>query len=325
MGNGCLEEYPIVHAFAAKACWDDVSGVYADSLAGQDTLLSSGTCIRCNMLYNTKDAFIGPHPNAAVLDIENMYMEGNMGEGLKFISQVNGTAKVFNSKFIGNCGAFSDTTTPIPGAPQVYALSSGLPGAYLSDYCRAGGPMVASNPQAGATWQFAGNTWVSNNNNYHWYLNCATGYNTNNGTCGTATITSTDELYLGYTNSGNIAPQVFGAGDPSITVSYSHSAKFGNSGSSGPPCSGSSCNDPKLVGQPIQQAWTTYNYLNNFNIRPIPVTSPLIGAGIAVTGLTADYFGVTRPNPPTIGAAEPAVVPTVPAPGMFMSVTVPSN
>ena len=34
-------------------------------------------------------------------------------------------------------------------------------------------------------------------------------------------------------------------------------------------------------------------------------TSPAIGAGVSITGITTDYNGVTRPNPPSIGAQEP--------------------
>jgi len=38
----------------------------------------------------------------------------------------------------------------------------------------------------------------------------------------------------------------------------------------------------------------------------IPQTgSPLIGAGIADEDFTEDYYGIERPNPPSIGAAEP--------------------
>jgi hypothetical protein len=32
--------------------------------------------------------------------------------------------------------------------------------------------------------------------------------------------------------------------------------------------------------------------------------SPAIGAGIAIGGLTTDYNGSTRPNPPALGALE---------------------
>jgi hypothetical protein len=32
--------------------------------------------------------------------------------------------------------------------------------------------------------------------------------------------------------------------------------------------------------------------------------SPLLGAGIQVPGVTTDYYGVTRPVPPSMGAVE---------------------
>jgi hypothetical protein len=31
----------------------------------------------------------------------------------------------------------------------------------------------------------------------------------------------------------------------------------------------------------------------------------LVGAGTVVSGMTKDYYGVTRPTPPSIGAVEP--------------------
>jgi hypothetical protein len=324
-GSGCLEEYPIVHGFPAKGCWDDLSGVYADSLAGQDTQIDSVTCLYCNMLYNTKDGFIGPHPSATTVDIENSTFIGNMGQDIKFITAIGGTAKVLNNEVIGNCSRFSDPSNPIPGAPQVYGLASGLGGAYLSDYCRAGGNAVASNVQSGATWTFAGNTWVSNNyGSYHWFISCGPAYKLNDGSCGTATINVTDNIFLGYYNSpGTSGPQVYGVGDSSIVFTPSHNDNFGNTGG-GPPCSGSGniCTTPGLVGQPIQQAWTNQSFLDGFNIYP-GVGSQCIHTGVAVSGMTTDYYGVTRPASPTIGAAEPSIVPTVPAPAMFMSVTVP--
>ncbi len=44
--------------------------------------------------------------------------------------------------------------------------------------------------------------------------------------------------------------------------------------------------------------------MDHFNFHPL-AGSPAVGHGVSVSGLTKDFFGVTRPNPPTIGAAEP--------------------
>jgi hypothetical protein len=40
-----------------------------------------------------------------------------------------------------------------------------------------------------------------------------------------------------------------------------------------------------------------------FNFTPAS-GSPLVGAGIAIAGITTDYNGTTRPNPPAIGAIQ---------------------
>ena len=54
------------------------------------------------------------------------------------------------------------------------------------------------------------------------------------------------------------------------------------------------CSDPLLVGE------------SNINaINPgLTSGSPAIGAGLAISGITTDYNGSTRPNPPALGAFE---------------------
>ena len=55
------------------------------------------------------------------------------------------------------------------------------------------------------------------------------------------------------------------------------------------------CGDPDMVGE------------SNINaINPnITSSSPAINSGIAISGITTDYNGNTRANPPAIGAMEP--------------------
>ncbi|HEX3969665.1 MAG TPA: choice-of-anchor Q domain-containing protein [Edaphobacter sp.] len=55
------------------------------------------------------------------------------------------------------------------------------------------------------------------------------------------------------------------------------------------------CADPLLLGESNIDAI-------NPNLTP---TSPAIGAGTPISGITTDFNSVTRPNPPTIGAQEP--------------------
>ena len=40
-GNGCQEEYPIIHTFPAVVCYDDGSNGFGDAISGQDTNLDS--------------------------------------------------------------------------------------------------------------------------------------------------------------------------------------------------------------------------------------------------------------------------------------------
>jgi hypothetical protein len=46
---------------------------------------------------------------------------------------------------------------------------------------------------------------------------------------------------------------------------------------------------------------TTDGPVTNFELQD---TSPARGAGIAFGGLTTDFFGAARPNPPSVGALE---------------------
>ena len=64
------------------------------------------------------------------------------------------------------------------------------------------------------------------------------------------------------------------------------------------------CVDPLFVAEPWGTGTTfTESELDNFNFHPTS-GSPAIGSGIAIPGLTTDYYGVTRATP-SIGAVEP--------------------
>ena len=81
IGNGCLEEYPIVHTqFPALSCWDSTTGGFGDSWSGQNTELDSFTCDHCYIAYNTKDAALGPHTLLKNLSVTNSSFVGNMGQ-----------------------------------------------------------------------------------------------------------------------------------------------------------------------------------------------------------------------------------------------------
>ena len=104
-----------------------------------------------------------------------------------------------------------------------------------------------------------------------------------------------------YPNTGQ-APGLYYM-DGTVVLSSANNIEYGVR--NGDACSGSIlCIDPLLVNEPAQGAVPPETTLDNFNFHPA-VNSPAIGAGIAIPGLTTDYYGAKRPNPPTIGAVEP--------------------
>jgi hypothetical protein len=64
-----------------------------------------------------------------------------------------------------------------------------------------------------------------------------------------------------------------------------------------------------LLNEPSQTwvneaALDVFNPFNAGNSFEITASSPAKGKGMALSGLTADYYGTTRATPPAIGALE---------------------
>ena len=306
VGNGCLEQYPIANQqYPALACWDSNDGGFGDSWSGQTTELDGFSCDQCLIAYNAKDAAMGPHTLIKNLTITNSSFYGNMGQQGKWGTTQNNTTLFQNNTYIGNCQRMSEQ---LPGAAQNFNLSTGLPGSYLSNYCRAAGDLFDYFADLGSTVHFYGNTFVGYN---------ATILNLGFATAGQGASTPyyfSDNVFLGYTtstsnypNTGE-SPGLFYLGDPSVAIVSSSNDEFGVRNSN---CDGTFagthalCSDPSLVSEPAQGAWPPETVFDNFNFHPSS-TSPLIGAGTPESGMTTDYYGVTRPNPPSIGAVEPA-------------------
>ncbi len=301
IGNGCYEEYPVKHDFPAQVCYDDGSNGFGDAWSGQDTDLDTFVCDHCVIAYNTKDGFIGPHTNIHTLTVTNSQSYGNMGAQWKWNNAPGGTVTFENNLTIGNCARFKD---PIPGAPHSYAAASGVPGAYLSDYCRAGGNTVAINSQPNSHLLFANNTFVNYLESF-FLLGCGPSSNNRNGSCGTTSFVFTNNIFLGYYLKGGEAPGLFYIDDRSIKVTSNHNIEFGKRGGSGDSCRGDIiCSDPRLENQPPQQGWGNQTFLDNFSFYP-KSDSPAVRHGVSVNGIATDFYGVARPSPPSIGAVEP--------------------
>ncbi len=294
-GNGCNEEYPIVHAFPAVSCYDLNSGGFGDSWSGQQTELDGFTCNHCQMLYNTKDGFIGPHTFIKNLLIENSESIGNMGQQWKWTNTPNATTTFVNNLTVGNCNRLS---APMPGAPSNYNQ-------YLSLFCRAAGDVLSFSSNANSKVLLANNT-VAAYSNTVFDMNCVV----TNG-CGSTPFVYTNNLILGYTMPQNYfpgangqAPGLFYFSDPTDAVVSSYNLEYGVR--NGDACGGTIlCSDPLLVDEPAQGSMTSEAVLDGFNFHPT-ASSPLVSAGTTYSGLPAtDYYGTATTAIPVIGAVEP--------------------
>lgn len=153
-----------------------------------------------------------------------------------------------------------------------------------------------------------------------------TGLTTNNSfagnTCNGGKRIMRNNIFLGYVDPNNpaVAGQSMtfvcytaclsnpadGTTNDTMWTTRTNNSFYGfNTSSGGGNCTygGELCNsDPLFVNEP-PQTWTSESQLDNFNFH-LSASSPAIGAGVVITGLTTDYAGTMRLNPPSIGAYE---------------------
>lgn len=377
-GNGCYEQYPIVNTqFPARACYDSVSNGFGDSLSGQDAVLASMTCNHCVNLYNTKDAYIGPHTQITASTIENSKWVGSMGAQVKYGATQNATVTFENNLVVSNCARMSQQLPGAVenfGAPPITASSctstactfttpaqtlftsgdtvallnfngslssldgtsftvnsgatttsfsvtvsghsgaasdtgnAGAKGASLTNYCRAGSNSFQVITRPGSTNHYYGNTIVASNativeNNCGYYT---TGNVFTQESCTGVPNVWTDNVFLGYTStdSGSTQPGLWYA-DPGSNIAFTPSYNDEYGIRNGDTClsNGVICTDPAFVNEPAQGAMPPESVLDGFNFN-LASGSGAIRTGITVSGLTTDYNGTTRPNPPSMGAIE---------------------
>ena len=186
------------------------------------------------------------------------------------------------------------------GVPSTYNM-------YLTGFCRAGGNGIASVIPIGSTWNMQNNTFISAQQ-IAWYVACA-----GTDTSCPSTINSTNNVFLGYTDPdnpyGTNVPTLYYL-DPGIVLNASHNVEFGmKDGTCPSTANGVKCTDPLLLNEPSQTwvneaALDVFNPFNAGNSFEITASSPAKGKGMALSGLTADYYGTTRATPPAIGALE---------------------
>ncbi|WP_125486022.1 Ig domain-containing protein [Edaphobacter aggregans] len=292
--NGCAEEYPIVDSVPYGDCTDQSSGGYGDGFGtatvaspspGWQVHFDNGT-----VSYNTQDGLDALHisgPGSTMTDTR-VLAYGNEGQQLK----VGGaTATIQDSVIVGNCEAM--TTQAIPGTPAGF-------GSVLASPCRAANTAVVINVTPGYQATFQGNT-VFTQGSIGLEVEYATA-----DTGPTNTLQFNDNIFVGFPNSGNGAnpTPIYSNTDLKMLTnpgaSWSNNSYFGYRNNWMCPAvneSNALCIDPGLVDE-------TYHPYGYGNMAPASSSSPVVGAGVAVPSIPLDYTGVTRPNPPSIGAYE---------------------
>lgn len=315
VGNGCYEEYPIKHAFPCQAAYDDVNGGFGDAWSGQDSMLDFFICDHCLVRNNTKDGFMGPHTQIAKLTITNSIFGSNGGEQLKWGTSINATTTFLNNTVVGDCLRLY---SPMPGSPYTYGYQmispTPNPGAYLSDQCRAAGDALSFSTQPGSSVLFANNTVVGYNQTIL-DLNCGV---TGGVSCPDVKWFFENNIFLGYILNGAQAPGLYYlAPGTNIKLTTNNNVEFGIRNGDVCGTNGNQCVDPLLTNEPIQQSWTTYTFLDNFNFVPTPA-SPALLKGVSYVGmLTTDALGNAQSVPPVVGAVVAAgtvIPPTQTAP-----------
>jgi hypothetical protein len=212
---------------------------------------------------------------------------GNMGQQWKWNTTTNSTV-VFTNNFAGN-NCFRQSQA-LPGAASSFWIGSKNPGAFLSAACSASGDAFNVQTDAGSTNLFAGNT-IMGVSNVMVDFGCA-----HPNACTGVPIIFRDNVFIGYFDNNytshlptpyyTTAQNYGGTPETSLTVTSDHNLYYNING----PCpagTGELCSSPLFVNQPASP-FSTESDLDAFDFYPAS-NSPLIGAGVAVSGLTADY------------------------------------
>jgi hypothetical protein len=296
--NGCNQAYP---GPGAASCYGQSNGGYGDGIG-----TPAGTCLTAHVdhstfRYNTQDGYDMLHNDTGncSMSITDSTAYGNNGAQFKW--GPNDNPMVFtNNTAIGNCMRLS---APFPGQPSTY-------NANLADFCRASDG-IAFGFRDGSTLLMANNTILS----YAPTTFDASCYGTypqtqGQGTCLNSTFTFENNIVVGIDDPnaysvGDVpgGPGLFYYGSPIGHVIRSNNIYYGIghnfSCQTGFP--NEKCADPLFVSQPV---FTGESSLDNYNFKPTS-GSPAVGAGMFLPSITLDYSGVSRPNPPSIGALEP--------------------
>lgn len=272
-GNGCNEEYPIVHpGFPALNCSGQDNAGYGDGVGTPGTPLNF-TCDHCLFRYNTQDGLDLLHVSGSTIKVTNSTSYGNMGQQWKLGAMKSVLFE--NNTWVHNC---TRMRAPIAGN-STYFKSPGF-----GPFCRAGGDGFG-------LLVMDGGSYVIRNNSYAGYgsttydIECAT---FPAKSCTEANIVFENNLHVGYKNTGDgKLPGVFYTdqtqGMPANPFAKIDHNIFFNMRT----CpSGGVCTDPHIAGEPV---WKNESSLDGIDFHLTTASTNAAkhgvnGVNIGVTG-----------------------------------------
>lgn len=302
-GSGCIGEYPIVHAMPYIGCVDQTHGGYGD---GFGTTTVSGTsptmhisCDQCLFRYNTQDGLDGLHATGAgsTISVTRGTYYGNMGNQIK----AGASATMIQNNLInGNMEAMCSPNADPPGFPAGFNTN-------LGDCGRGGDAAVAVTVDDSYTTLIQGNT-LTAASSIGFLIPCA-------DTCTHPAVKYQGNIFIGFVNdsstgyhpgSGNLSNLFFfdGSVPQGIDVfanagsAFDHNATLNNKdGCPQTHEANSLCTSPGLTDQ-------TFHLDGIGTLTVASAASSVVGASVAITGLTNDYLGNSRGVPYTMGAYQ---------------------
>lgn len=300
--NGCnaVKPYNINVPSSENAynyCYDDNNGGYGDGFVQIAAANVTLNVAHSHFRWNTQDGFDSLHLSDDVthspsVNISDSWSEGNEGQTFKL--GAGATSSAINNVSIGNCRTLGNSSQ-FPLNPSGW--NSGL-----SDFCRAAGDQWAFQLDNNSAITLENNTSVGYGTTMYDF-ECA--YDAPNCVSNGATLVFANNISKGYPDPGNsnqlAAGIYFGAGNPLANPGSLMTNNLWDTMANGCPTASAGsyeknyiCKDPLLLGE---------SSLDSIN-PGLTAGSPAIGAGVALSGLTTDFNGNSRPNPPSLGAME---------------------
>jgi hypothetical protein len=303
--NGCVAVKPYNIGVPTSQnkfnyCYDDSTGGYGDGFvqiaAGNLTLNVDHSTFK----YNTQDGFDSLHLSDDVtaspaIHITDSWSEGNEGQTFKLGAGSASTA--INNVSISNCRVLA-TASNFPNNPSGW-------NAGVSDVCRASGDEWAFQLDNATTITLENNTSV--------------GYGTTMYDVGCASLApncmSNGAKFIFRNNISKGFPDPGNAGRLASGFYFGNGNVFANAGSvidhnlwstmdTGCPDSsvvsltGVSYETNPICADPLLTSESNINDI----VPTLTLSSPAIGAGVAIPGVTLDFAGNPYTNPPNVGA-----------------------